>query len=139
MWTTFKWMSNFVTDDNCITILYSVHIQLHQTIASLLIDISNLTNQTYWSHNELTMISCYLLPGTWMPGDIWPWLFQCIHFEKAFALHIFSTLPVEFTTSKISRKIVHIICQCKHTTLCQWLNKFLLRVEPGELVLCDNT
>ena len=39
--TTFKLMPHFLTDDNLITSLFSVHIQLHLSITSLLNDIES--------------------------------------------------------------------------------------------------
>ena len=67
---------------------------------------------------------------------------QRSYFERPLVLHIFSVLPVKFNTSKISnkchvRKVVHITCRRKRTTLCQWFHKLLPRVEPRPLVFYD--
>ena len=52
-----------------------------------------------------------------MLEDIYPWLFQCRHFERSPVLHIFSTLSVKYKASKVLSecytKIVHITLQPK--------------------------
>ena len=52
-----------------------------------------------------------------MSGDIYPWLFQHNHFQRALVLQIFSTQPFKYKASKTSPecyKIVHVTFRCKH-------------------------
>ena len=135
MWTTFKWMSDFVTDELfCIQFIFNYTKRLH--LCWLISQILQTKHNGHTMNSQWpVVIFCQALECQ----EIFDLVVSIHSLWKGFCSAYFSTLPVEFTTSKISRKIVHIICQCKHTTLCQWLNKFLLRVEPGELVLCDNT
>ena len=79
-----------------------------------------------------------------MPGVISPWPFKHGHFESPLVLDIFSTLSVKYKTSEISPKcyVTKSLTQrfnVNITTLCQWLCKLVVRVEPARLVIFHST